>query len=157
MVTKTRIRLQCPECAHKFYSVTMFPDCCPGCGYVYEEPDNEIALPSIGSLKSAVIDKTYRDLEVTSAHRAEQAAAMAGVPVSEMSHLKVTDLRDNVQVGETYAKTPVSNPVTQQMELMQKRGIPIGFGGPIQGIGGPGASALGALQGAELNRITGRK
>jgi hypothetical protein len=134
----------------------MFPECCPSCGYVYEEPENEVCLPSLGSLKSAVIDKTYRDLETTSQHRAEQAAAAAGVPVSEMSHLKVTDLRDNVQVGETYAK-PVNNPVSQQMELMQKRGMPVGFGGPIQGIGGPGAAALGDLQRVELNRIMGRK
>jgi len=64
-------------------------------------------------------------METASIHRAEQAAAAAGVPVSEMSHLKITNLRDNVLPGETYAM-PVRNLVTDQMDAMRARGLPVG-------------------------------
>jgi len=126
--TRVKVRLQCPECAHKFYAKTAFPGCCPNCEYEYEpEPDDTvISLPSLRSATTKATDKVYRDMETASIHRAEQAAAMAGVPVSEMSHLKITNLRDNVQVGETYAM-PVKNAVTDQMDVMRANGMQAGF------------------------------
>jgi hypothetical protein len=128
MVTVVKVRVQCPECAHKFYSKSVF-GVCPNCGHEAEEPDDTIIpMPALRSATTKATDKVYRDMETASIHRAEQAAAMAGVPVSEMSHLKITNLRDNVQVGETYAM-PVNNPVTQQMERMRAAGLPTGFVG----------------------------
>ena len=129
MVTKTRVRLQCPQCTHKFYSVTMFPDCCPSCGYVYEPPDdNVISMPAIRSAVARSVDGVYRDMDRSSEVRAEQAAAMAGVPVSDMSGLKITNLRDNTREGEI-AAMPVANDVTRQMDFMQSRGGTVGFAG----------------------------
>lgn len=126
-MTKTRVRLQCPQCTHKFYSVTVFPDCCPGCGYVYEPPDdNVISMPAIRSAVARSVDQVYRDMERSSEVRAEQAAAMAGVPVSDMSGLKVTNLRDNTREGEI-AAMPVTNAVTQQMDMIMARGGSVGF------------------------------
>jgi hypothetical protein len=67
-------------------------------------------------------DNCYRQLEQQSEVRAQMAADQLGVPVSEMSHLKVTNLRDNVQPGESYA-VPVKNEVTKQMERMGMPGF----------------------------------
>jgi len=128
MVTRIKVRLQCPECAHKFYAKTAFPECCPNCQYEYDpEPeDTVIPMPSLRSATTKATDKVYRDMETASIHRAEEAARMAGVPVSEMSHLKITNLRDNVQPGETYAM-PVKNTVTERMDEMQAKGMQAGF------------------------------
>ena len=128
MVTVVKVRLQCPECAHKFYAKTAFPECCPNCAYEYDpEPDDTvIEMPSLRSATTKATDKVYRDMETASIHRAEEAARVAGVPVSEMSHLKITNLRDNVKEGETYAM-PVNNPVTQRMDQMQAMGQAAGF------------------------------
>src|SRR5215469_10686604 len=118
MVTKVKHRVQCPQCAHKFYAISIW-GCCPECGYEAEEPDDTvISLPAIRAATTKATDQVYRDMETASIKRAEDAARMAGVPVSEMSHLKITNMRDNVQTGETYAM-PVNNVVTQQMELMK--------------------------------------
>ena len=126
MVTVVKVKVQCPQCAQKFHSKSVF-GICPHCGYEAEEPDDTvIPMPSLRSATTKATDKVYRDMETSSIHRAEQAAAMAGVPVSEMSHLKITNLRDNVQIGETYAM-PVKNAVTDQMDFMRARGGQVGF------------------------------
>jgi len=144
-----RIRLQCPQCAEKFWSQKDIFAMCPKCGYEAEIPDETVIsapfIKSQGSI-STVTDKVYRDMERTSEHRAEQAAEMAGVPVAEMSHLKITNMRDNVQVGES-AAMPVVNDVTRQMDLMAARGMPVGFtpGAAVDG-SRAGSAALGAIQ-----------
>ena len=114
------------------------PERCPlaGCGYVAKKRDPEvdddgvivIAAPFIGSAKTKATDGCYRELEKSSEVRAQMAADMAGVPVSEMSHLKVTNIRDNTREGEI-AAMPVVNDVTRQMDLLKARGMPVGFGG----------------------------
>lgn len=126
---KVNIRLQCPKCAHKFYSKTMNPDCCPECGYEYDPPDDTvISMPALRTAVSTSVDQVYRDMERASEHRAEQAAAMLGVPVSEMSGLKMTNLRDNQREGDI-AAVPVVNDVTRQMDFIQSRGGTAGFAG----------------------------
>ena len=142
METVVKVRVQCPECANKFYSKSVY-GMCPYCGHEADEPDDTvIPMPSLRSATTKATDKVYRDMETASIHRAEQAAAMAGVPVSEMSHLKITNLRDNVQPGETYAMPVPVNEVTQQMELMKARGMPVGnvgaMGNPFAGTAGAG-------------------
>ena len=126
MGTVIKVRVQCPECANKFYAKTVY-GVCPYCGHEAEEPDDTvIQMPSLRSATTGATDKVYRDMETASVHRAEEAARVAGVPVSEMSHLKITNMRDNVLPGETYAM-PVNNPVTQRMAEMQARGQAAGF------------------------------
>lgn len=128
MVTKVRYKLQCPKCAHKFYSDTLFPEC-PKCDYSAELPDDDvISMPAIRSAVAPSVDKVYRDMERASEARVEQAAAMAGVPASEMSGLKLTNLRDNTREGEI-AAMPVVNDVTRQMDLIKSRGGQVGFTG----------------------------
>src|SRR5262252_1727992 len=92
--TRVKVRLQCPKCANKFYGKSAF-GVCPYCGHEADEPDDTvIPMPSLRSATTKATDKVYRDMETASIQRAEQAASMAGVPVSEMSHLKITNLRD---------------------------------------------------------------
>ena len=128
----TKLVTRCPRCRGRFpFDATKgFPDRCPlpGCDYVAPERDNTvIPMPSLRSASMGANDKVYRDMEKGSEVRAQMAAEAAGVPVSEMSNLKITNMRDNVREGETYAM-PVRNSVTQQMDLIKARGGTVGFG-----------------------------
>lgn len=105
-----KVRLRCHECGNKFYSKTTYPENCPICGVDFEDqPGDVVSMPALRSATANTPDKVFREMEASSIVRAEQAASMAGVPVAEMSHLKITDLRDNVQIGETYAKPVHTN------------------------------------------------
>lgn len=53
-------------------------------------------------------EQVFRAMEAGSIVRAEAAASELNVPVSEMSNLKITDLKDNVKPGEISAKLPLS-------------------------------------------------
>jgi hypothetical protein len=113
----------------------------PGCDYSSAERDEVvISAPFIRGPKTSRIDASYRELETSSAIRAELAAQMAGVPVSEMSHLKVTNIRDARHPGEV-AAIPVVNDVTRQMDLIRARGGQSGFTGAGQDTG----TATGAI------------
>ena len=129
------MKVRCPHCRKTFpWDASLpLPSKCPlpGCDYVAAERDDNvivIAAPFIGSARTKATDACYRELETSSAARAEAAAHMAGVPVSEMSHLKVTNLKDNTREGEV-AAMPVVNAVTRQMDMLKARGMPTGFGG----------------------------
>lgn len=122
--------LKCPACREKFkYDVTQgWPDECPICRMDINNRrrDDEICMPAFLSQKSKNNDKVARDIMDGSEQRAEMAAAMAGVPTSEMSGLKITDLNDRNDTQ--WATKDVVNPVTQHMAQMQAAGMPVGFG-----------------------------
>lgn len=110
--------LRCPDCRDKFpwNPSAAWPRFCPLCAADIrnERDDSDIVMPFIrSSEKTKRIDQTYRDLEVSSEHRAQIAAQQAGVDVSEMSSLKITNIRDT-KPGEI-AHVPVDNEVTRQM------------------------------------------
>jgi hypothetical protein len=131
-----KFRVRCPGCrgAFPWDPALDLPERCPlpGCTYVAKPKEVDengvivISAPFIGSAKTKAADGCYRELEESSARRAELAAEMAGVPVSEMSHLKVTNIRDTKE-GEI-AAMPVVNAVTKQMDFIKSRGGQIGFG-----------------------------
>ncbi len=89
---------KCPECSGKIPYVPSegCPKECSFCGFDTSLPDDAsaIVLPAFLSTASKNNDKLYRDMEKGSEFRAHAAADMAGVPVSEMSGLKITDLND---------------------------------------------------------------
>lgn len=126
------VLLKCPICREKFkYDVTDgWPDNCQVCGADINNrvPDNVVVVPAFLSQKSKNNDKVARDIMDGSETRAGLAAAMAGVPVSEMSNLKITDLNDRNDTQ--FATRDVVNPVTQHMDAMQRQGMPVGFGVP---------------------------
>lgn len=90
--------LRCPDCREKFpwNASKAFPKHCPLCGsnVASDRPDDDIVMPFIRHGKTDRTDKVYRDMERGSEIRAQVAADMAGVPVSEMSGLKITNLND---------------------------------------------------------------
>ena len=122
--------LKCPACEKKFkYDVSDgWPDFCPLCATKMgnDRPDDEIVMPAFLSLKTKKIDGVARQVMDGSETRAGLAAAMAGVPVSDMSALKITDLNDRNDTQ--FAAREVVNPVTQQMDMIRQRGGSIGFG-----------------------------
>jgi len=122
--------LRCPACREKFkYDVTEgWPDRCPLCktDINNRRADDDIVCPAFLSPKSKANDKVVRDMMDGSETRANMAAAMAGVPASEMSALKITDLNDRRDAE--VAAMPVHNAVTQHMDSLKSRGMPVGFG-----------------------------
>src|ERR1700734_461028 len=98
-----RFQIRCPGCRKPFPwdPAIDLPERCPlpGCGYVAAKREPEvdadgvivIAAPFLRSQKTSRTDASYRELETSSEVRAQMAAEMTGVPVSEMSHLKVTN------------------------------------------------------------------
>ena len=134
--------LICTDCRTRIpFDDGQWPDSCPGCGKDTSLPDtDEVALPAFISFRKAAVDQTYRDIERTSEVRAQQAADALGVPVSEMSGLKITNLNDRRDAEIAAISVPV-NPITQQMDLMRARGMPTGFGGAVD-FGGVQSGAL---------------
>lgn len=124
--------LRCPDCrkAFRYDPLKTPPRYCPLCqaDMGEEKDDTVISIPAFLSAKTKGTDQVYRDIESSSVVRAERAAEMAGVPVSEMSDLKITDLRSTRYPGEV-AAPPVVNDVTRHMEAVNSRGGQLGFGG----------------------------
>jgi hypothetical protein len=123
--------LICNDCRTRIpFDDGQWPDACPGCGRDTSLPvTDEIALPAFISPKKAATDKVYRDMERASEVRAQQAADILGVPASDMSALKITDLNDRRDAE--IAAPSVNNAVTQRMEEMRARGMPTGFGAQV--------------------------
>lgn len=100
---------ECPECEKHFeyfHTVTdgvedSPPDYCPKCG-AFVGPDQQ-PLPwfgKIGKIQNQTYDKVYRGMEAASHARAQEAADMLGVPVHEMSNIKMDNMRDNLREGD---------------------------------------------------------
>lgn len=130
------------------------PRFCPICGAEFEgEPEMIPGGMHIGgSAIQRTVDNMYRQIETSSAERAE----LAGNPA-----LRVTDMNDHLREGDIAAKMPV-NTVTQFMETAGAAGARYGFGGgamtgvafnaapapvPTNSITGPGHAALWGVQG----------
>jgi hypothetical protein len=124
------ILLKCPICREKFrYDVSEgWPDQCQVCksDINNRRDDDDVVVPNILSFRTKNTDGVARQVMDGSEVRAELAAATAGVPVSEMSGLKITDLNDRNDTQ--FAAKEVRNEVTQRMDAMQAAGLPTGFG-----------------------------
>lgn len=139
--------LRCPECrkAFKWEPSKEEPRFCPLCDADMGEPadDNVIVLPAFLSAKTKAGDAIYRQAEAASEHRVQQAAALAGCDPSEMSSLKITDMRSTKHAGDI-AAVPVVNDVTKQMDAINARGGSFGFSGG-QGAEFAAGTATGAV------------
>lgn len=124
--------LRCPDCRQAFKWEPTKPDprYCPLCEVDLGEPppDNVVCVPAFLSAKTKQGDANYRQAEAASQVRAEKAAELAGCDVSEMSALKITDMRSTKHAGDI-AAVPVVNDVTRQMDAINSRGGQFGFGG----------------------------
>lgn len=136
--------LRCPECRGSFkWDVhKKYPRYCLLCeaDLGEERPDDEVCMPAFLTARNSSVDQVYRDTERASEVRAEKAAEMLGVSVSEMSDMKITNLNPTKHEG-AIAAPQVVNEVTQRMDAMAAKGLPVGFGA-----GPTGAEYCGAVQ-----------
>ena len=149
--------LKCPHCEIKFRCEfgskdgSGWPDYCPNpkCGvYMGVDDKAEVVMPMILHGPSKTYDRVYREMEAGSEFRAQKAASELGVPVSEVSSLKITDMKDNVKEGEDSVKEVV-NPVST---FMKQTGVG-GFMG-TQGAGYSGAVQSGPFANAGARTMT---
>ena len=108
-------RYQCPSCDKQF-AFEGTPRFCPHCSYDTQEEVLSEVICSPGLLKGMAkgVDNIYRADEEASNFRAQKAMEM-GLSTEEANNLKITNMRDNVQIGET-SEVPVNNPVSQAMQ-----------------------------------------
>jgi hypothetical protein len=128
--------IRCPVCRQKFpwNPVSGFPEFCPNVScesrIAHDRDDDDIVMPFFKSAGTKANDDLYRQMEAGSEQRAQMAAAQAGVPVSEMADLKITNLNSTRHEGDI-AAPPVVNPVTRQMDAIRaiNPNAAVGFGG----------------------------
>ena len=109
------LKLKCPDCVETFKwpGDQKWPDFCPLCRAQLSTGSDEVCMPFIRSASTKATDKVYRDMEAGSEVRAQAAADILGVSVSDVSDLKITNLKDNH--SET-AHVPVVNDVSKMMD-----------------------------------------
>lgn len=114
-------KLRCPACRVTFPwdPSKGFPEYCPNeaceTRIAHDRADDDVVTPFIRSNgKTKAADRVYREMETASEQRAQEAAAMLGVPASDMADLKITNLRSTAHEGDV-AAIPVNNAVTQAM------------------------------------------
>ena len=103
------MKLRCTLCRETFpWDIANgYPGECPICHQHigHDREDDDIVMPSIAAAREVTkrTDQVYRDIEKGSELRAQIAAEQAGVPVSEMSGLKITDLKPTIHPGAVAA------------------------------------------------------
>lgn len=145
------VLLKCPTCEQKFRwefaQESKWPKACPCCGADQgaDDDDSVICMPSLRSARTKATDEVYRQAERGSEIRAQAAAEQLGVPVSEMSGLKITDMKTGVKPGETYA---VDNTAANRANLSAGGSAPrfagadgTGYSGQVQSGPLPNAGA----------------
>ena len=107
---------RCTECRTKVPYTPDMPEFCPNpkckTRLLSDRDDSDVVMPFFRSAATTANDALYRRMEQASEHRVDLAAQKAGVPASEMSDLKITNLRETRHEGDI-AAVPVNNSVTQ--------------------------------------------
>ena len=117
---------ECPDCAGRFRFLHMSsseppPSYCALCGnYMGETPVERPSAPHIAKTIGKVGDQTYRQLETASDARIQMAAEMTGQDASEFNAMKLTNLRDDAQVGEVSAPPEFLMQSTQVHKAMEE-------------------------------------
>lgn len=111
------------------------PAHCACCGAsTGDDPEPILNFSRIGKAANQSLDKTYRAMESASIGRAEQAASDLGVSVSEVSDIKMTNMRDNLREGDTSFIAPTPSRQTGQMT----GGVSVATADQVAGLrGGP--------------------
>lgn len=144
----------CPDCDGQFTTVMDDrdgpPKFCTLCGN--DMAADIEAIPNFSRIGKAVNqsqDKVFRQMESASIARAEEAAEVAGVPVSEMSHLKLTNQKDNLREGDTSFITPqMPAPSANVNALPNSAGATMAAQMRQSGQGGAGHKVMDMLKGA---------
>jgi hypothetical protein len=121
--------IRCPDCRQKipWQKDVPTPDFCPRCGVNIAGPETDdavVVMPAFLSERTKKVDSVYRDMEAKSVNRAEHAAEMAGVSASEMSALKVTNLRDNMREGDIAALDREASAAEARLKAASPAAVP---------------------------------
>ena len=105
---------ECPGCGGRFDHLHMRsteepPYFCPLCGTSKRDVHPDLSAPHIRQTIGVVADNVYRQMETASQARAEMAAEMLGESVSEMSAMKMTDMKDSLREGDLSAPRVAAN------------------------------------------------
>lgn len=146
-----KFKVRCTSCQEKFSSPVWPPKSCPACGH-FADPDDDdrICMPSIKTMRTAHIDKTYREMEAASEQRVLQAAEAAGCDPSEMSGLKITDLNDrkDAEIAAKYTPTVIDAQIQHLNQAAVQRGQAPQFGFQRNDFGYEGGTGVGAYPNA---------
>lgn len=128
-------KLRCPVCRGSFRwnPLEGMPDICKLCGadVGHNRADDDVVIPMFRtSSKTKAIDQVYRDMEKGSEVRAQAAANMLGVPVSEMSSLKITNMKDNQRAGDIADASPAPTIEPQVAQQMTQNAASLATMGP---------------------------
>jgi hypothetical protein len=153
------VNIRCPFCKTKFpwaAKTDPYPKFCPECGEKvgHDRANNDVVVPNILAFSTRCQDGVYKAMEKASEQRVYEAAEMAGCDASEMSGLKITNMRDNMREGDI-AAIPVNNEVTRQMEAINARGGGFGFGGGADAGIGYSGQVTQAFRQAHADRMAG--
>ncbi len=152
------IGIRCHLCRERFSWDIMkgYPTHCECCKKFIGIPEDapEIATPYISTpQKRGRTDAIYRDMENKSVARAEMAATETGQTMAEVSHLKMTDMKDNLKEGDqAFSNNLQSNPVQQAMNQAPEH---TGFGHNAAAIAASAGTRQGPLPNAGTNFIHG--
>lgn len=112
------VKLKCKYCEKKFVwkaGTDEWPDECPLChADISIPPTDEIVMPMMHFGKSKAADQVYRQMEAGAEHRINVASEMTGMPKSDFSELKITNMKDNMRAGESAAIEPKISPEMNQ-------------------------------------------
>lgn len=125
------MKLRCTDCrgAFPWEASLPWPKSCPLCGWDMSIPDrgdNGVVMPFIRSAKMAATDKTYRDIEAGAETRVERAAEITGSTKEDMASLKITNLHDNMRLGDI-ASMEVKQADAAMERLKSQSPMNIGF------------------------------
>ena len=100
--------IRCMSCHKKtpWNPADGYPKACVECGYDFgpDRDDDDVVMPFVRSSQiSKTHDAFYRQMETASEQRVADAAVITGAPASELSHLKITDLRSTKHPGSVAA------------------------------------------------------
>lgn len=125
------------------------PDCCQLCGAFLDDEADPVFVPNAPLIRKNLLVKSehqlYRQMEAASIARAEEAAEVAGVDKKEMSHLKITNMREagEMREGDTAAIMPSTNVVGQVMaQHPNMTGFNTQRPGSSYALGAPDAGAM---------------
>jgi len=148
------IGIRCHLCRERFSWDIMkgYPTHCECCKQFIGIPADapELATPYISTQqKRGNTDAIYRDMENKSVARAQMAAADAGVSASEMSHMKMTDMKDGLREGDSAA----ANSLTQTQKVMEAQSSFGGGNAKAMAIAASSGTRTGPLPNAGTNFI----
>jgi hypothetical protein len=125
------MKLRCTYCrgAFPWEASLPWPKACPLCGEdigIPDRGDNGVVMPFIRSAKMGANDKVYRDIEAGSEARVERAAELTGATRDDMSSLKITNMHDNMKLGDI-ASMETSQAEAALARLQASSPMKIGF------------------------------